>query len=292
MDAENLHFTYNPEPDNTILKQGDVLEKTPQLNSLLQKYHSHYTSPVYTHFQILTQSCDLVKRRSSCSARYITIAAVRSFDTVIQRTIISETGKNIELDGKRFCNDKGKDRLAFVVETILNNNAKEFFYLHNAPKNKLENDSTTFLHLSITIKAEEHYELCLKAKILELKENFRAKLGWMVGNLYSRVGTEDFVPGAIESRPEFLSYIDDVLDKYIGWVPAIAYSEFKKTAQDNTELTIHEIYSIIENKINEKKNKKIESYVYQLMIEANLSQIQVQSIKDFLSSDRGSKYLC
>jgi len=34
--------------------------------------------------------------------------------------------------------------------------------------------------------------------------SFRAKLGWMVGNLYSRVGTEDYVPGALPCSSDFL----------------------------------------------------------------------------------------
>ena len=287
-----MHFTYEPDLDASTLKQGDVLEKTPQLNELLARYHSHYTSPEYTHFQVLTQSCDLVKRGSgNCSARYITIAAIRSFDTVVERAIISEAKKNVEVEGKLFCSDSHKDRLAFTISTLLNNNAKEFFYLHAAPEHKLTNHSSTFLHLSVAIKADEHYELCLGAKILELKENFRAKLGWMVGNIYSRVGTEDFVPGAISNKKDFTKYIDEVLEKHIGWVPSSAFGEFKKNATDGNGLTFDEIYTNTKQKLKENRDNKINSFASQLKSEGRLSQEQVESIKRFLNTQRGGRFI-
>lgn len=287
-----MHFTYNLELDDSTLKQGDILEKTSQLNDLLAQYHSHYTNSEYTHFQVLTQSCDLVRRGSGvCSARYLTIAAVRSFDTVVERAILSEAKKNVELDGKLFCSDSHKARLASIISTLLNNNAKEFFYLHASPRNKLINDSTTFLHLSVAIKADEHYDLCLGAKVLELKENFRAKLGWMVGNIYSRVGTEDFVPGAVKDQKDFKQYIDDVLEKHIGWVPSSAFSEFKKLAQENEGLTFDEIYMNTEQKITEKKKNKIKSLTSLLKTEGSLSDEQAKSIKRFLSGPRGAPFI-
>ena len=48
-----------------------------------------------------------------------------------------------------------------------------------------------FLQLSVALKVE-HYDLCLDAKIAELKEPFQAKLGYRVGHMYSRVGTAEW----------------------------------------------------------------------------------------------------
>ena len=36
------------------------------------------------------------------------------------------------------------------------------------------------------------YDACLEARVLALSEEFRAKLGWLVGHIYSRVGTQDW----------------------------------------------------------------------------------------------------
>lgn len=288
-----MHFTYEPDVDVTTLKQGDLLAKTEQLNKLLTKYHSHYVNPEYTHFQILTQSCDLVKRGSSgCSARYITIAAVRSLDTVIERAITAEAQKQIEIDGKLFCSDAHKSRLASTISSLLNNNAKDFFYLHSVPEKGLATDSCTFLHLSIAIKADEHYGLCLNAKTIELKENFRAKLGWLVGNIYSRVGTEDFVPGALPNKDEFKEHIDSILKKHIAWIPTQYFSEFKAKAKESENPKFEEIYEKTLQVLKEKKENRINSLAAQLKREGELSDEQHKQIKAFLNSARGSRFIC
>ena len=49
-----------------------------------------------------------------------------------------------------------------------------------------------YLKVSIALKSQEHYDKCLAAKKLELSDEFKAKLGWLVGNMYSRVGTADW----------------------------------------------------------------------------------------------------
>ncbi len=49
-----------------------------------------------------------------------------------------------------------------------------------------------YLKVSIALKSGEHYDECLKAKKIELADEFKAKLGWLVGNMYSRVGTTDW----------------------------------------------------------------------------------------------------
>lgn len=44
----------------------------------------------------------------------------------------------------------------------------------------------------IPLKSDLHYDKLLAGKILQLKESFQHKLGYLVGHAYSRVGTEDF----------------------------------------------------------------------------------------------------
>lgn len=286
-----MHFTYKPDVDKTTLMQGDVLEKTDKLHKLLTKYHRHYANPEYTHFQVLTQSCDLVRRNGKdCSARYITIAAVRSFDTVVERAVTSQTKTRVILDGTVFCSDSNKGGLASYISTLLNNNAKEFFYLHAFPENKLLNDSCTFLHLSVAIRADEHYDLCLEAKTIELEENFRAKLGWMVGNIYSRVGTADFSPTFLQPKA-FKKYIEDILKKHVAWVKSSAFNEFKKNAEENSDLSFDEIYDKAQQNLEKKKQDRINSFVLQLKTSSGLTAEQEEKIKVFLSTERGGRYL-
>lgn len=81
-----MHFTYR-EPDSAKLKQGDILKKTPALLDIIEKVHPHYANDDYLFFQVLTQTCDLVRRNGVCKSHYITLAAVRSFDLIVRRAI-------------------------------------------------------------------------------------------------------------------------------------------------------------------------------------------------------------
>ena len=56
-----------------------------------------------------------------------------------------------------------------------------------------------YLKVSIALKSEKHYKELLNAKVLELSDEFKAKLGWLVGNMYSRVGTTDWESKVSES---------------------------------------------------------------------------------------------
>jgi len=52
---------------------------------------------------------------------------------------------------------------------------------------------------------------------MSLTEIFRAKLGWLVGNMYSRVGTEDWAPDHITDT-EFNEKADQLLASVVQWV--------------------------------------------------------------------------
>ena len=296
MDTD-VHFTYKPaeEIDNSSLKQGDILEKTEKLSELIGRVHPHYKDNEYTHFQVLTQSCDLVRRgkKLKCDSRYITLAAVRNLSTVINRKIESEVIKNkrIEIGGVNWCSDKFQQRISSVLESIFNNNDKNHFFLKSNPDCGLDEDSCTFLHLSIAIRSYEHYELCLDAKKIELQSNFQSKLGWLVGNLYSRVGTEDFVPGCFENKTDFEVFIIETLEKYIAWVGATEFSEFKACYEADTELDGDALISIAEARLHEKRNSEIENFVSLIGAAVNIEPAEKHKLKNFLGSAPAKRFL-
>lgn len=280
------HFTYVEIPDKSSLKQGDILEKTPELLSLIERVHPHYYSDEYTHFQVLTQSCDLVKRNGNCKSRYITLAAIRSLDIVINR-YIEEINKDasINIDDKLFCSEKNKFLLASKLKKLYNNNDKDLFFLKGMPHQGLPEDSCTFLLLSIAIRAYEHYDLCLNAKILELKDNFQSKLGWLVGNLYSRVGTEDYVPYGSPDEKAFDELIDQTLSEYIAWVPDNIYKDFKKSAKT---LDYHGHEEII-RQAQENKTRRFDStldgIVAKIAKVASLDDEAKKKVRNSLAAD-------
>jgi hypothetical protein len=212
-----LHFTY-AEPDPNSLRQGDIIRRTEGLEALLVTIHPYYKRADYPYFQILTQTCDLVRRDARpCKSRYITLAAVRPLQLVLERERLRFQRSPVE-QRLGFCSDRYRDRLVQFAERLLNNNEPGYFYLHREPSVGLLEDHCVFLQLSVPLRSEDHYQLLLSAKVLQLSDSFQHKLGWLVGNIYSRVGTEDWVPKA--ATPEqFEAMQDRLVDETTVWVP-------------------------------------------------------------------------
>lgn len=188
-----MHFTYDT-PNRTTLAQGDIIRRTSKVDELLQEVHPHYHRAAdYKYLSILTQSCDLVKSAERRPTRYISLAAVRPLDSVLRREV--ESLQYDEVERKLgFCNQARQEKLVQFMQRLLNNNEPRYFYYHREPNHSFDDDCCAFLQLSVAVKAELHYDTLLEAKLLQLKEAFQHKLGNLVGTMYSRVGTEDWLP--------------------------------------------------------------------------------------------------
>lgn len=214
-----MHFTYcdpslNPER-NVDLSQGDILTRTPEIDALLREYHPHYEqNDQNKYFIVLTQTCDLVRERGDdpCKSKYIAISPIRPLSLVIEKKIESLKDKKIQFS-MPVCADRIKKQVSNFLSKLFNNNETEYFYLHEDESLQFPESSCVFLRLSISIKAKENYQTCMKARILGLDESFRDKLGWALGQIYSRVGTQDWNPSALK----------EMLNKHISdaaiWVP-------------------------------------------------------------------------
>ena len=161
------HYAYS-DPDKTTLRQGDILRKTDELVSHLRKYHAHYADhPDYKYFMVLTQSCDLVRRKGKpCNSQYITIAAVRP----VEEALLREAAKRQEdwQQQARVISSRDRDTLANFIKSLLDNNKERYFYIHTDIKMGIQQNCCVFLQLAVSLKAE-HYEMCLAAK--KLSEN-------------------------------------------------------------------------------------------------------------------------
>lgn len=189
---QDIHFTYKEKPDMESLCQGDVLEKTDALNELLGTVHPYFQNDDYQYFMILTQSCDLVRRDGKkCKTPYITLAAVRSYTDFLEKTLVAN-GMAELYNGFLLVDQKGKTRVSQLVERIYNNTEPDYFFLYKEDVLGFPKSMVAYLKVSIALKSELHYQTCLDAKRLELSDEFKAKLGWLVGNMYSRVGTTDW----------------------------------------------------------------------------------------------------
>lgn len=246
-----MHFTYAKSPDLSSLMQGDVLKRTLEVDALLKEVHPHfYEKSKNLYFMVLTQSCDLVLRSDNgCKSPYITIAPIRSFDEVLNRQIqvlnTSELQSELPVIG-----EKGKSKLSEFLQRLYNNNEPGYFFLE-ASETALPYDCCAFLNLSIAIKSDLHYKECLGAKILELDASFQAKLGWLVGQLFSRVGTEDWLKEKL--TPKVNAALRDVAI----WVPDQKFNAVVEKAPKGKLLSAQDVKGILRS-IPDKKKQVLE----------------------------------
>lgn len=189
MAAPTHYSIYKDAVLDSVLEQGDLLEVTPELQSLLESYHSYFAQhPDNRFYAVLTQSCDLVRRAGGCAARYIAIAPVRPIATVIGREFDEKLVSVAK--GVRYASHRERGEIERFLERLLNNNEPSYFYFEAEPGRGVYGPMCAVLGLSIPFKAE-HYDELLRAKIIGVTDVFQAKLGWLLGQLYSRVGTEE-----------------------------------------------------------------------------------------------------
>lgn len=162
---------------------------------------------------VLTQTCDLVRGRATahapCKSDYITICPVRPLERILLRAMknyVREAPGGLPIGTE-------KDRVKFTdfLERLFNNNEQGLFYLEQSDS-ALGVDCCAITRLSIGLKSGLHYEKCLNSRILQLSEVFEAKLGWSVGNIYSRVGTRDW------GRKELSNKVRAALSDQVIWV--------------------------------------------------------------------------
>jgi hypothetical protein len=253
------HFTYSSSLDRNNLSQGDILDWTDDLEKVLLRIHPYFASKrdQYSYFQIISQSCDLVRRGKECKAEHITIVAVRDLETVLDRELKKQGSTKIEKKFGLF-NSKHKPKFQEFLKRLVNNNNPKYFYLHNDPEFGIYNNYVSTLRVSVALKSNLHYDTLLAAKKIELTSEFKAKLGWLVGNLYSRVGTQDWSPDNL-TKPDFDKLVKEIIESNFGFVDnpneyASLYVE--KFASGNIlDLNQEEFLEFIQkNKLPKKRN--------------------------------------
>lgn len=233
-----------------------MIARTDDVVARLRQAHQYYAdAPHYSHFVVLTQSCDLVKRRGDFKAPYITIAAAKPFQQTIQE-YFDDKSKSIRGADFTFHSVALVEKAKQLVERHLNNTEPEYFFLPKSGNPNLPEDLLVFLRLTIALR-KEHYDTLASSKIAELADVFQAKLGWLKGNIYSRVATPD-----IEERDMNASEIKrEFFDKYIPTDKLVWLSNLQadllrklikaKSADAGRDLTTEEVLAIIETDIPE-----------------------------------------
>lgn len=284
------HFTYRQEQFSDDLEQGDVLKKTSSLVDILKQAHPHYADSNfdYTHFMVLSQTCDLVRRNGNgkCRTRYVSLAPVRPLRMVINRQIREkQTAQENRLG---VCPSSNYNKMAMFVGSLLNNNNHDYFYINEDLSAGISERSCAFLRLSIGLRAYQHYDALLEARVISLSPEFQAKLGWLVGDLYSRVATKDWAPKYC-TEVEFRQLIHDILKERCFWVDGAKVQKFSEALPDNLdELTKLEIVQRIKEMIVPSRKDKLIARVIELLMERDdLNAARAEKIRKILENDAG-----
>lgn len=184
-----MHWTYDPQVEGD-LEQGDILRPDAELRRVLETVHPHFSAAKYLAFIVTTQSCDLVRRRGRATAKYVGIATVRSLESVWLNLLSTVARTHL---GGAFFAAKDKTRANELFKRIVDQNeqALGLFYLHPSGDTCIGDPSVAFLRVTVSLRAE-HYETLVAARSARLRPDFRAKFGWLLGNLYARAATRDW----------------------------------------------------------------------------------------------------
>ena len=98
-----------------------------------------------------------------------------------------------------------------LLERLFNQNeqALGLFYLHPDAEAGISVPSIALLRVGVTLRVA-HYDILVRSRRGRLQPEFTAKLGWLVGNLYARVGTPDWTETR-ERRRELKALIQSTL---------------------------------------------------------------------------------
>jgi len=118
-----------------------------------------------------------------------------------------------------------KGEIERFLERLLNNNEGSLFYYSAAPQVALVEPMCAMLALPISLKVE-HYDSILRTRILGVENIFQAKMGWLLGQMYSRVGTPELEPGQLRAE------IGGITNSLAVWFDNEEFKQFIKLLED------------------------------------------------------------
>ena len=150
-----------------------------------------------------TQSCDLVQYKRP-KVTHITFCVLEPVEKFVDKfSYIDKDQFTIRPDdyidslsqkfyADIFSKERAIDILKETIKNFLQNNHPWAFFISLPIKSK---NSYYFANLTKILPLKmEHYESILNLAKYKLSEEFSGKLGWMLANLYGRVGTPEYSP--------------------------------------------------------------------------------------------------
>ncbi len=178
--------------DKAHLLQGDILENSQGLRAILKSgYPAIADDEDCTHLMVLTQSCDLVRRDGrNCKSDHITLAVGRSWQSFVVKFVARYCRDEIPGCPLRFVEADRRRLLEQELERLLHHTLEGLFLITQDSHARLPESIIFELAAAVTLKVQD-YDALKDSRIAQLKDIFQAKVGWLAGNLYSRIGTPD-----------------------------------------------------------------------------------------------------
>ncbi len=287
------HWTYADFDAGSDLEQGDLIAPTAEVRAVLDAVHPHFLDPKYRAFMLLTQTCDLVRGRGvdPCKSPYVNLAVVRVLEDVLpsllDRTCDKAKVQKRSVAGLYYA--ESRSRAEMLLGRIVNQNeqALGLFYLHKDVAVGIAERCVALLQVSIAVRAREHYGVLVAARSGRLDPTFQGKLGWLTGNLFSRVATRDW------EGPERKDLVASVLEESASgpagpkWVARENASEAGRARVDVSRMTAEEAFSaIIGHRPKTMKETAIDRMVTILAdVAPGMGKEDVKRMRDRLASD-------
>ena len=185
-------YVYQEKISQSSLLQGDILKVDGQFGAYFEEFYpkiAYKEQDKEKYVMVLTQSCDLVKTaKRKPKLTHINVCLIKSLKYVIQKLAIDEI-KPVSVAEQRLMQRSALDELKDKLSKLLNNSdQKTYFFL---PKSEpFTEDMVAILPLSFSFRVD-HYDLLLQNRVLGLKQEFQAKVGHIISQLYGRIGTSD-----------------------------------------------------------------------------------------------------
>ncbi len=279
---------------NEDLQQGDIIIRRPEYDDdickIIEEYFPTLPHKKYIAYLVITQSCDLARREENenrCKADYINLVGVQRLEDVFLTLVDKICGKYRQKYG--YYASSGKDSACELLQRICNQNEWSIgiFFLHDNADFGLSHNSIAMLQESFAIKATEYYDSLLNSRSGRLTPQFQNRLGWLVGNLYSRVATVDFPEDEYKEIREKLFKKNGNKNLPI-WLLKRQIKKIKnETGQEISELEKDNLDGLIASfdPISENIHKSSERIVEILKEIVEISQEQEEEIKIRIRND-------
>lgn len=232
-------YVYEDHSAELSLQQGDVLRVDGQFSQYFSEFYPAI-QPVNSneYVMVLTQSCDLVRdKKRKPKLSHINVCLIRRLSLFLTQLINDEI-KPTTIKDKKILTRDALDQLKDSFSKLFNNNdQKTLFFL---PKTiPFEEDMVAVLPLSFSFQTN-HYDLLIENRILGIKTEFQAKVGYIIGQLYNRIATPDLHDFGWDDK-KIRSYINQLLDHLnLQQVPDKDYLEYIK-ANVNENIGVNEL---------------------------------------------------